>query len=528
MNHNPVVNSNGIVTTPQALRGHRGKGRDKGGNMSKSSVSGQPWLVVDVIGLRKTLQRKGKAFAIYELLQNGFDEDSTKVSVTLTKPVDGKSTLICVDDAPRGYVDLSNAHTMFAESKKKTDHTKRGRFNIGEKLVLALCDEATITSTTGRVIFYKNGTRSHDKVKTKVGTEFRGELSLTDEEFNDLSIQVNRVIPPIPTFFNGIEIPTRKTLHEFTTTLPTEIADDNGVSRSRQRETNVRLYIPLDGEKPTLYELGMPVVEMDCKWHVDVQQKVPLNIERDNVTPSYLRTLRVAIVNECKEYLTEEDAAAAWVNDALSSPDIEPTAVQTVITQRFGKNAVLYDGSDIGSNRECVADDIPVIPRGTFTKEQRANVAKVIKKASDIHPTNDNSPLNNIIPPDKLVDAQSVYKKFISDVAPLMLDHKLEAIEFIDDPDSEIYGCTKWMKAEKYIFVVNVAYQNVEDWQQNYDLLIHELAHHAVQRNDHLFEGFWRAASEMGAKLVQIALTHPHLFPPEALEKMKEVAEKAA
>jgi hypothetical protein len=34
----------------------------------------QPWFVVDKEGLRKTLSRKGKAFAIYELLQNGYDE----------------------------------------------------------------------------------------------------------------------------------------------------------------------------------------------------------------------------------------------------------------------------------------------------------------------------------------------------------------------------------------------------------------------------------------------------------------------
>ena len=113
----------------------------------------QPWLIVDKDGLRKTLERKGKAFAIYELLQNAFDEASTEVSVTLTEPKNGKSTLICVDDAPLGYTDLSCTHTMFAESKKKTDHKKRGRFNVGEKYVLALCDKATITSTTGRVIF---------------------------------------------------------------------------------------------------------------------------------------------------------------------------------------------------------------------------------------------------------------------------------------------------------------------------------------------------------------------------------------
>jgi hypothetical protein len=497
--------------------------------MSAQSAVNQPWFVVSKEGLRKTLERKGKAFAIFELLQNGYDENSTKVSVTLTEPKNGKSTLICTDDAPLGYADLSCAHTMFAESKKKTDHKKRGRFNVGEKYVLALCDKATITSTTGRVLFNEDGTRSHDKVKTKVGSEFKGDLSLTAGEYSDLATQVKRVIPPIPTFFNGVEIPIRKPLHSFTCMLPTEIADENGISRSRQRQTTIRLYTPLAGERPTLYELGMPVVEIDGKWHIDVQQKVPLNIERDNVTPGYLRLLHVVLVNEMKDYLTPEDAAAAWVNDALASSKIAPETVKIVIKKRFGDKAVLYDNGDKGSNRECTAQDITVIPKGTFTKEQTKNVVKVVQKAGDVIPTNKNYDTDKkLIPPDKLMDAQSIYKNFVTDVAPLMLDHKLQEVKFINDPDIPILGCTHWMKPTEYIFTVNVAYHDVEDWQANYDLLIHELSHHAVQRNDHLFEGFWSTASEMGAKLVQISLTHPHLFPTQALEELKEVVEKEA
>lgn len=85
---------------------------------SPSAGKSQSWFVVDKEGLRKTLSRKGKSFAIYELLQNGYDEESTKLEVTLTEPnKNGKSNLICVDDALNGYFDLSNAHTMFAESK---------------------------------------------------------------------------------------------------------------------------------------------------------------------------------------------------------------------------------------------------------------------------------------------------------------------------------------------------------------------------------------------------------------------------
>jgi hypothetical protein len=44
---------------------------------------------------------------------------------------------------------LSHAFRLFAESAKITNPEQRGRFNLGEKLVLALCDEITIRKTKG-------------------------------------------------------------------------------------------------------------------------------------------------------------------------------------------------------------------------------------------------------------------------------------------------------------------------------------------------------------------------------------------
>ena len=187
---------------------------------------------------------------------------STRLEVTLTEPRNGKSVLRCIYDNPNGYVDMSNAHTMFGESKKKTDAGKRGRFNIGEKYVLALCDSASITSMSGRTVFKNDGTRSHDSTRTQAGTVFRGELPLTQNEYKDMVNKVKLVIPPVTTVFNGTEILKRKVLHEFSVKLPTEVADENGILRSQKRSTKIRLYeVPKD--KAFLYEMGMPVVSID-------------------------------------------------------------------------------------------------------------------------------------------------------------------------------------------------------------------------------------------------------------------------
>ncbi len=85
----------------------------------------EPLFVVDKEGLAKLLSRRGKEFAVFELLQNAWDEQVTRVDVML-HPVPGKALarLRVQDDSPDGFVDLAHAYTLFAESKKKEN---RGR-----------------------------------------------------------------------------------------------------------------------------------------------------------------------------------------------------------------------------------------------------------------------------------------------------------------------------------------------------------------------------------------------------------------
>jgi hypothetical protein len=48
---------------------------------------------------------RAKSFAIYELLQNAYDEASTKVEVRLTEPKNGTSVLTCTDNSPKALDD---------------------------------------------------------------------------------------------------------------------------------------------------------------------------------------------------------------------------------------------------------------------------------------------------------------------------------------------------------------------------------------------------------------------------------------
>ena len=89
------------------------------------------WLDIDKEGLRKSLGQKDKVFLLTEMVSNAWDENITKVEVTLTRPnKNNHSWLRVIDNSPTGWGDLSHSHTMFAESTKKGKSEKRGRFSV--------------------------------------------------------------------------------------------------------------------------------------------------------------------------------------------------------------------------------------------------------------------------------------------------------------------------------------------------------------------------------------------------------------
>jgi Histidine kinase-, DNA gyrase B-, and HSP90-like ATPase len=487
------------------------------------SITASSWLEVDIHGLRRILERKGKAWAIFELVQNSWDTDATQVEVTLTKPnKNGKSTLTCRDNAPDGYRDLSEAHTLFGSSSKKADPTKRGRFNAGEKFVLVMCESAKVTSTTGQIAFLANGKRKENsEITTNAGTVFEGILEMTMEEWQEVGRQVQLLFPPIQTTYNGAPVPQRNPLKVLEESLPTEVANERGVLTPRKRKAEVRVYQPLSGETPMIYERGISVVEMDGKYHVSVEQKIPLNTERDNVTAGYLRNLHAIVLEHMIDHITVEDTTATWARAAVETGKLSAETVQKVAVKRFGDKAVLFDNSDVGSNKKAVSKGANVVNRGAVSPEERKVFYDkgALQKAGEVddYKTNlDDNPPKKTLDKSEYTSDQQRYVKLIEDVSPILIGMNA-VVKIIEDSEVSYRGCSRWGDSHgpqpTFTFEVNLAFHNCSDWQGNYYLLLHELAHHKVQSNDHLCEEFYRTVNVLGAKLTLLSLAEPELFP---------------
>lgn len=346
---------------------------------------------VDRQGLKQLLERKGKAFALTELVQNAWDQNVSRVDITFTKGSgDRRAYLKVVDDDPDGFADLRHAYTLFAPSTKKADATKRGRFNIGEKLVIAACEVSRIITTKGCIEF-DGAERKPTREKTKVGSIFEGEILMTRPEFEEACAVMLTLLPPpgIDTYFNGVLLERRKHVAVVTQSLKTEIADEEGFLRPATRSTVVMIYDALPGEVGTLYEMGIPVVPTDDSYHVDVQQKVPLTMDRDNVPPSYLKAIRTLVLNAVSDRLTPETATTVWVTEALESKDVTPAAVRDVVRQRYGEKAVVYDLSDPEANNRAVSAGYTVVHGGAMSGLAWSNVraAEALKPAGKVTPS---------------------------------------------------------------------------------------------------------------------------------------------
>jgi len=354
------------------------------------------WFEADKNGLNKQAKERGPEYIFIELISNAIDERFSgvnEVKITAT-PVPYKSLVeVCVEDnSPRGYGEyLHHSYTLFAESYKRSNPLQSGQFNFGCKLWLSLCREASIETTTGTVIFDDRGRHYNPRQKRSIGTKVKGIMEMSREEFEKLKVLLGQILIPkeVKVLFNNVPLVARSPFKTFETQLPTKIVDEEGVMKSTVRKTVVNLYEPLENEKPTIYEMAIPVVETDIRWHVQVFQKVILNKDRDNVSPAYHQKLRTAVAENSLDLLNSQDANS-WCNDVLADSSSTKEVRKTIVENKFGKKAASFDPKDQEANIRWQAQfDGTIVHGRNLTKEQWENIKEfeLLKPAGKLSPT---------------------------------------------------------------------------------------------------------------------------------------------
>ena len=481
-----------------------------------SNRSTKNWFEVDKEGLAKILERKGKEFALFELIQNAWDEPGvSRVSVSLGYQGWNKALLVIEDDAPEGFHDLTHAFTLFADSAKKGNPEQRGRFNFGEKLVLAISDEVTIKTTKGGLRFDKDG-RHNLRSTQPAGSRIECLIRLAHSDCKSLEAQVQKLIPPkgIVTTFNGRQLETRVVIGEFTAMLRTELAGPDGFLRRADRETTVRLHDVLPGETASIYEMGIPVVETGDKWHYDIAQKVPLTMDRENVQSAFLGQVRLAVFNYTHKQLVGDDMNSEWVEMAVASPDCHGEAIESYLGKRFGEKRVSFDPSDAEANKLALSQGFTLVHGGMMSAPawKNARMANAILPAGQVTPgprvwTGEDDPSAAIfrdwIPESKWTPGMRGIADFAQIMAEKVLNRQI-IVKFCATPHH--------IAAASYGPGGDLVFNKLRlgsDWFERgitndvVQLLVHEFGHEFSP--DHLSSEYHEALCRIGAKLFALA-----------------------
>lgn len=490
------------------------------------------WFATSKEGLRLQAKERGAAYIFTELVVNCIDERFSGCTeiVVQVEPIPNRPAVNfkITDNSPRGYGDfLDHAYTLFAPSYKRSNAEQNGQFNFGCKLALSLCDEARILTTTGGVSFPSSGPFNKLRQKTESGSVFEGIMLMPRNELEKLNGLLHSLLLPegVKLIFNGEVMPVREAFASFEVKLPTKLPNDEGVMTRTERKTTVNVYHTQDDETPQLYELGVPVVECDFRWHVSVGQKVLLNKDRDNVTPVYLRQLCTAIAENMTDLIDAEDAVK-WGGVVLRDNNASFGAINKILDKSEGKNRVVRDMHDKDANNTAINSGATVIPGSRYSKEQWNNIRRAGTTPSagtkfpSPKPYYDGGIPAEIIPHDQWSDGMIATAGYAEWLVREVFDLSLKVVMVKRMSGSSAAAWDRNDALPELHFAVHVLGKRwFDEWTPDMEeLLIHEMAHQYVS-DHHAKSGregfFYDACCKVGRKMVSLALAHP--------DKMREL-----
>ena len=476
------------------------------------AIKENDWFSVSREGLAELYKEKPKSFILRELIQNSFDErrDGSELVCNIKTTFDSakKTAYISVEDnGVEGWKDLSDAYTLYKHSYKRGNVKLRGRFNLGEKQIFSICESAEIKTTKGTIYFSNDGRTEDRSKKTNSGTIVSIVLQMSKGEYGEmLSSAANYIIPDgISLILNGNKINSRKPIKEFAARLRTEIFE-NGSMRKTTEETTVSLYDRLSG-KSWLYELGIPVCEIDCDYSIDVGQKIPLTIDRDSVLPSFLIELYGYVLNEMADSVADASASSAWVRSATVSKTINKETVEKVLRKRFGEKACVANNFDENSNDEAISKGYNLIYGGEMSSDEwkKINELGILETSSDLFGKDFSK--SKIIT--ELTTEMRIIKDYSERIAKKFLGIDIKVL-FIEDDKTNVEA--DYSSNSKTLRFNLSLMRDMLDGSINEKitaLIIHELSHEA---GNHTNYNYQKMQANLGANLILEALKNKSFF----------------
>ncbi len=381
--------------------------REPGCAATSTVISEGEWLAVSTEGFSEQQRGRPLTHLVKELVQNALDSvgSAGRIDLVITPTGPRTASVRCVDDGP-GAEDLTQLNIVFVTGKKD-GVTQRGRMGRGFKELLSIATRARVRSRDQELVFTV-GDGGARRVVHQRSMEwhhgFEAALEIEhDEADKTLDGYFQSFLFPVGVTLsvNGVAVLARPVHREVDARLTTE-RFAKGRWEKPALVARVHLVAMREGEVPLIYEMGIPVCEVEWSepYHCDVQQRCPMNPNRDAVMSGYPARVHKACLPALLSEMTTERALAAWVGEAAQTAD---DAVQkAVVVKAFGEgvvravpatgkfdhnadaeelgNTVVHSAHMTGGFRKLLQQQVPTA--ATVAKEAMQRRAEVATEAS--------------------------------------------------------------------------------------------------------------------------------------------------
>ena len=311
------------------------------------TIQSQGWLAISTEGFAAMNAARPPEHLVKELVQNALDSfpEGQPGAIQLRYGHDGHRFQVECCDNGSGINALDDLRVVYL-THKTDSHLKRGRFGRGFKEALCIADAALVESQGEQLQFLQEQGQRVTRRSTIATAPLRGtrvamQMRWPPETAEQLDRYFHRFLVPegIVLEVNGARILPRAVEHRVQVSLTTELYDPVSQSwKKPKRRTDIQMVRTRSDETPTIYELGIPVaaLEWSVPYHCDIQQRVPMNPNRDAVASGYAVQLHVACLPALLDAMDAETIKQDWVGHAGRRCD---AAVQQRIVERaFGSN----------------------------------------------------------------------------------------------------------------------------------------------------------------------------------------------
>ena len=434
---------------------------------------------VDTQGMRQLHESREPEQLVKELIQNVFDEEATRCSVSV-QVLDNGVRVIVEDDGP-GFRNVRDAYTLMGDTPKRLDPERRGRFNMGEKEVLSVARSAKVETAGSTVEFPEDGGRLVSKNRRQRGTKITALMPWGQREAERLVNRLRMFRPPgdIRYTVNLMEIKRSREIITHSAILDTVIQDAPGTPlRSTRRRTDMQIIEPHEGEG-WIYEMGIPIQKIEIPYSVDIMQKVPMPPNRDTVSESYLNRIYTEVLNATHPDMKPEEFSENWVRAGVGHRAVTPEAVKKVISERYGDKVVTWS-SNTDANMKATDAGYQVLHPRSMGKEEIKNMREMgsLQSSNEVfgQKNDDEAPE---LEPERI---QQEFARWVKDLGR-HAGKEVRPVFVHDETSNVVASCT--MNTQNPVMRFNTHHLDGEFFQgrgeKQLDLIVHELGHSEME-----------------------------------------------